>query len=436
MDALVLSRVQFALTAMFHYLYPPLTIGMAALILIIATIRLRRTEPVWDRMLRFWVHLFGINFAVGVATGIVMEFQFGTNWSRYSRFVGDIFGAPLAAEGVFAFFLESGFLAVLLFGWNRVSKRAHWFAALMVAFGSTLSAFWIVAANSWQQTPAGYKVVDGRAELTDFLAAVFNPSTLPRYSHVVLGAWITGACFMAGISAWYLLKKREEEFARKSLGVALAFGLAAMLGTVVVGDWHARQVAHTQPEKFAAMEALAKTQKGAPLLLLGRPLPDLGLPKMLSIMVHFDPDAEVTGLDAFPPEDIPPVAATAMTFHAMVWPAFGLLGLVAAAWWFHRKGTLETKPWMLKALFWAIPIPFALNQLGWVTAEVGRQPWIVYRLLRTADAHSTNVPAVQILISILLFTLIYTCLGALAFYLNRKTVLAGPHHGGEKEVRP
>jgi len=434
MDALVLSRIQFALTAMFHYLYPPLTIGMAALLLILATIRLRRSEPVWDRALRFWVHLFGINFAVGVATGIVMEFQFGTNWARYSRFVGDIFGAPLAAEGVFSFFLESGFLAVLLFGWNRVSKKAHWFSALMVALGSTLSAFWIVAANSWQQTPAGFRVVNGRAELTDFFAALFNPSTLPRFSHVIMGAWATGAFFMAGISAWYLLKKREEEFARRSMGVALAFGLVAMVGAAVVGDWHARQVAHTQPEKFAAMEALFKTEKGAPLLVLGYPLPDFGLPKMLSVMTYFDPNAEVKGLDAFPPQDIPPVAATAMTFHAMVWPGFAMLGLMAVAFWFHRKGTLVAKPWLLKLLLWSIPVPFLVNQLGWVTAEVGRQPWIVYHLLRTSEGNSTTVPAVQILISILIFTALYTCMGVLAFTLNRKTVHAGPH-GGE-EVRP
>ena len=264
MDALMLSRIQFGLTAGFHYIFPPLTIGLAGILVVLGWLRLRRDEPVYDQMMRFWVKLFAINFALGVATGIVMEFEFGTNWSNYSKYVGDIFGAPLAAEAIFTFFLESSFLAVLVFGWDRVSKKAHFVSACMVSLGSLMSAFWIIVANSWQQTPAGYKLATDasgkviRAELTDFAAAVFNPSTLPRYFHALAGAFTVAAFVMGGISAWYLLKGRHLEFARKSLAVAIVVGLIATLGSAVVGDWHTRQVALTQPAKFAAMEALFK----------------------------------------------------------------------------------------------------------------------------------------------------------------------------------
>lgn len=441
MSALVLARIQFALTAAFHYLYPPLTIGLSWILVVFAWKRLKSQEPVWDQLMKFWTGLFAINFAVGVATGIVMEFQFGTNWSQYSTFVGDIFGAPLAAEAIFAFFLESTFLAVLILGWKRVSKKVHAFSALMVAVGSTLSAFWIVVANSWQQTPAGYalakdsagKVV--RAELTDFWAAVFNPSTLPRYTHVIAGAMVLGAMFVAGISAWYLLKGRHVEFAKKGLAVALVFGLLSTIGSFVIGDWHTRQVAFTQPEKFAAMEAVSKTQSGAPLLLVGYPLPDLGIPRLLSFMVHFDWNAEIKGLDAFPPENLPPVAFTAMSFHAMVWPGMALILVMAFGVFLLWRKKLFEKRWYLKLLFWLIPLPYFLNEIGWFTAEVGRQPWSVYGLLRTADSYSPTVPAGQVLASLLGFAAVYACLFALFFYLMRKKILAGPEEAAVgKEV--
>jgi cytochrome d ubiquinol oxidase subunit I len=305
----------------------------------------------------------------------------------------------------------------------------------MVALGSTLSAFWIVVANSWQQTPAGYtlakdaagKVV--RAELTDFWAAVFNPSTLPRYTHVIAGAMVLGAMFVAGISAWYLLKGRHVEFARKGLAVALVFGLVSTLGSFVIGDWHTRQVALTQPEKFAAMEALFKTQSGAPLLLVGYPLPDLGIPRLLSFMVHFDWNAEIKGLDAFPPENLPPVMFTTMSFHAMVWPGMALILIMAFGVFLLWRKTLFEKRWYLKLLFWLIPLPYILNEIGWFTAEIGRQPWSVYGLLRTADSYSPTVPAGQVLASIVMFVAIYACLFALFFYLVRKKILAGPLSG-------
>jgi cytochrome d ubiquinol oxidase subunit I len=432
MSALTLARAQFALTVMVHYLYPVLTMGLGVVLVMVASLRMRRPDEVYDRMLRFWSHIFGIVFAGGVATGVVMEFEFGTNWASYSRFVGDIFGAPLAAEALIAFFLESSFLSILLFGEKRVSRRTHWFATLMVALGATLSAFWIVAANSWQQTPAGFAILHGRAELTDFAAAVFNPSTPLRFLHAVLGSWITAAVFVGSLSAYYLLRGRHQEFARRSLRLALVFGLAALAAEVVVGDAHTRQVARTQPEKFAAIEVLHHTQTGAPLAVVGQPLPEVLLPKLLSFMTYFDFDARVTGLDAFAPEDRPPVTATAMTFHAMLWLGLGLgvvLALGVFLWW---RGRLFVSRRYLKVLCYCLPIPFVVNEVGWVTAEVGRQPWSVYRLLRTKDAFSGSVPSEQVAISLLMFVVIYLGLLGLTFYLVRKKVLQGPGGGGEE----
>lgn len=433
MDVVMLSRIQFAITAGFHFIFPPLTIGLAWIIVIMQSLYLKTGQEFYHHMSRFWIKLFAISFAIGVATGIVMEFQFGTNWSEYSRFVGDIFGAPLAAEGIFAFFLESAFVGVLIWGADRVSKKLYWFSSLMVALGSTLSAFWIIVANSWMQTPAGYHIVNGRAELTDFWAAVFNPSTIPRYLHTVDGALITGAFFMMGISAIYLLRKQHVDFAKKSLKISLVVALFASLLQGGLGHMHAVQVAKTQPEKLAAFEGLFETQKGAPLLIFGIPDPEaqvtrmqISIPKGLSLLTHGDPDAEIKGLNSFPKEERPPVAMSFYTFHLMV--GLGVYFILLTLWgiWLMRRNTLWEHPLFLKLALYSIPLPFIANELGWIAAEVGRQPWIVYRLMPTIKGASFTVPAWQILASILVFLVIYALLFSVWIFLLRKKIELGP----------
>ena len=420
MDAVLLARLQFAMTISFHFIFPALTIGLAWLIVWLMN-RWRRSGAESDRhVARFWIKLFGISFAMGVATGITMEFQFGTNWAAYSRFVGDIFGAPLAAEAVFAFFLESVFLAVLLFGWKRLSRTVLWFASLMVAVGSTLSAFWIIVANSWMQTPTAFRIVEEpyrRAELTDFWGAVFNPSTLPRFFHTVDACLLTGAFFMLGISAWFLLKNRHVQQARQSFTVALFVALAAALGALALGHWHAVQVAETQPAKLAAFEGLFETRRQAPLMLFGIPdaenrrvIMPIAIPGGLSMLVAFDPNHEVKGLNDIPRDEWPPVLLSFASFHLMVvlgmfFIAFTGLG-VLLLW---RRKLFDNRLFLWAAVL-SIPLPFIATNVGWMAAEVGRQPWIVQGILRTRDAISITVPAGQILASIIMFAAIYTLL--------------------------
>jgi cytochrome d ubiquinol oxidase subunit I len=434
MDVVSLARLQFAVTIMFHFLFPPITIGLALLIALIETARWRTGRVLYARTSDFWLRIFGLNFAVGVATGIVMEFQFGTNWATYSRFVGDIFGAPLAAEGVLAFFLESGFLGLLLLGRRRISSGLRCFAAWMVSLGSTLSAFWILVANSWMQTPAGYVVEGGRARLTDFWSAVFNPSTVPRLAHTLASCWAMGAFLMAGVGAWYFLRGRGSDVARLSLRLGT---VAALVSTVLVfatGDRHARQVARTQPAKFAAMEGLYSTVPGAPLILFALPPtqegrregPELVITNFTSLLAFGNFQAPVQGLNEFPQAEWPPVAATFLSFHNMVilGNAMALVSLAGTILLWRRR--LEGARFWLRAMVLSVPLPMIAIQLGWLTAELGRQPWIVYGLLRTRDAVSKVVPAPQVLFSIVLFSVIYALLGSLWLYLLRKEILHGP----------
>lgn len=436
MEALFLSRLQFALTVGFHFLFPPLTIGLAWLLVVLEWRAWRRRDEDAGRMGRFFAGILGLTFAVGVATGVVMEFQFGTNWARYARFVGDVFGAPLAAEVLFAFFLESTFLGIYLFGGRRLTPRARWFSILMVAAGSTVSAFWILAANSWQQTPAGFEARGGRAELTGFWTAVFNPSTAERFFHTMAACLIAGAFLAAGISSWLVLRGRGGEGPRKSLRTALVLGLAASLAALFpTGHFHARQVARTQPEKFAAMEGLFEGRTRAPAVVFGIPRDDpprldlrIEIPGALSLMAHDRLDGFVAGLQDLQRagRPAPPFALTFASFHAMVGLGMAFIGIAGLGVFLMWKGRLLETRWYLRILPLVIPLPLVACELGWIAAEVGRQPWAVYGLLRTADAHSPGVGAGAVLFSILGFGLIYLLLGGLYVFLLARKVRRGP----------
>lgn len=438
MDVQMLSRVQFAITAGFHFLFPPITIGLAWILVIFEFLGWRR-DKAWYDVGKLFAKLLALTFAVGVATGIVMEFQFGTNWSRYSKFVGDIFGAPLAAEAVLAFFLESAFLGLYLFGRDRISKGWHFFSILMVAAGSTLSAFWIIVANSWMQTPAGYMLNEktGRAELTDFWAAVFNPSTMPRYTHTVAACLVVGAFFAAGCAALMLLKRPGHVIATRALRVILPVGLiASVLVAFPFGHIHAQQVARTQPEKFAAIEGLYSTTDGAPLVLFALPTDtpptlkaSLEIPKLLSWMAFGNPDARIRGIDEFPREDVPPLWLTFVSFHNMV--VLGMLFMLSMAvgCWLQLRGRAAHTRWFLWCLVAMVPLPLAACQFGWVAAEVGRQPWIVYGVMRTADAFSANLSAGQVIFSTVLLSSIYLLLLGLYLYLLHHKLNQAASHG-------
>ncbi len=436
MDVLMLSRIQFGATVAFHYIYPPLSIGLGILLVVIEGLWLKTKNPVYHQMARFWTKVFALTFAIGVATGIVMEFEFGTNWATYSRYVGDVFGSALAAEGIFAFFLESGFLAVLLFGWDKVSRKLHFFSTCMVCLGAHFSAIWIVVANSWMQTPAGYHLVTRngveRAEITDFWRLVFNPSSMDRLFHTLCGAWQAGAFLVASVSAWYLLKGRYTNFARASLRLGLAVGLAASLLQLVSGHISAQGVAKNQPEKLAAFEGLYQTTSNAPLTLVGwvdernEKVTGLQVPGMLSFLAHNDPHASVTGLNAFAPEDRPPVEISFLFFHGMVAVGMAMILIAALGFLYFWEGSLFEKRWLLWILVFSVLGPQIGNQLGWFAAEVGRQPWIVYHLMRTPAGLSAVVKANVVLTSLILFTFIYFLLFAVFIYLLNDKIQHGP----------
>mgnify|MGYP000399495217 CR=1 FL=1 len=429
MDAVLLARIQFAITVGFHFLFPAITIGLAWLLVGIEYCASFKKIPVYERIARLFAKLLGLTFAIGVASGIVMEFQFGTNWARYSIFVGDIFGAPLAAEALFAFFLESTFMGLYLFGRNRVSKGTHWFSILMVALGSTISAFWIIVANSWQQTPAGYALEGGRAVLTSFGDAVFNPSTLQRFFHTIAACFTASAFFMGGIAVIMLLKDRSSEVAQEALKISVVAGFIASIAVLFpTGHLHAKQVALTQPEKFAAIEGLIEGTTHAPMTIFGipsdKPEPSISykieIPSLLSWFAYGSADAFVKGLKDFPPDERPPFSLTFITFHLMV--ALGLLFIVVSALgvfllWTKR---LNTSFWYHRLFLIVSPLPLIAAELGWITAEVGRQPWVVYKLLRTVDASSVTVTASEILLTMLLIGIIESFLLVAYIYFTLK----------------
>jgi len=491
MDVEILARVQFAFTIMFHYIYAPLSIGIGVVLVIMESLWLKTGNPKFHNMARFWTRIFALTFAIGVATGIVMQFEFGTNWATYSRFVGDIFGSVLAAEGIFAFFLESGFLAILLFGWNKVGPKFHYFATWMVCLGAHFSAVWIVIANSWMQTPAGFhleRTVNGvpeilpkghvltdadlgsvRAVVDDFWAILFNPSSMDRLTHVILGAWMAGAFLVISISAYYILRQRHLEFAKSSMRVGLAFGaLATFLQIFVSAPDTAEGVLKNQPVKLAAMEGVFKTEPYTPMALFGwvdtenNRVIGPQIPGMLSFLSYGNFEQPVTGLLDLPPDEFliprypqaspeelkeirrgywPKVNFTFQVYHLMISIGMALLGIIIVALFFWWRGWLFNAEWWVSRWFLVVLIlsvlgPQIANQAGWFTAEIGRQPWVVYEMLKTSDALSKVVRAEEVLASLILFAAVYLLLFLLFIYTLNRKIAHGPDDEESSEEMP
>jgi cytochrome d ubiquinol oxidase subunit I len=444
METEILARIQFAFTIAFHYIYPPLSIGLGLILVIMEGMYLKTGNKIYEQMTRFWIKIFALIFGIGVATGIIMEFEFGTNWATYSKYVGDIFGSALAAEGIFAFALEAGFLGVLLFGWNRVSSKVHFFSTLMVFLGSMFSAVWIVVANSWQQTPAGYHIVgegmNARAEITDFWAMVFNPSSVDRMLHVWIGSFLAGAFLVLSVNAYYIVKKRHLAIAKPAFKIALTVATIFSLAQLVTGHSSAETVAIYQPAKLAAMEGHYDSSAIADMYLFGwvnnktQTTSGLKIPGGLTFLLHQNFTTPVTGLNAFKPEDRPTqVNAIFQFYHIMIAIGMTLIALTLYASWQWKRGKLFDKRWLLVAFIWAVLLPQIGNQVGWYTAEMGRQPWVVYGHLRTSDALSKAVGTNQIVFSLVLFIVVYVTLFILFLYLMNKKIKHGPEDDSAKD---
>lgn len=444
-DAVIAARLQFAFTIMFHYLFPTLTMGLAPLIVVFKTLHLTRHDETAAAAARFWTKIFAINFAVGVITGIPLEFQFGTNWATFSSFAGGIVGQTLALEGVFAFFLESTLLGILLFGEQRVSPWVHWLSAVLVAAGALISGFFITATDAWMQHPVGYtRAPNGTVQLNDFWALIGNPFLIWQYLHVINGAIVTGAIVVAAIGAFYLLIGRHLAVARLCVGLGVAVGAFFSVTQVLpTGDFNSRNVASYQPAKLAAMEGLFETEYGAPLSIIGMPdttqrklLDPVVVPGVLSFLTYGDFHASVEGLNAVPEDLWPPVQITYYAYHIMVglgtfFVAAYLLGVFL--WW---RGVLFTSTWFHWILLLLLPFPYIANEAGWVVTEVGRQPWLVYSLLRTAQGNSPTVVAAETIFTLLGFAGMYALIGLFFLYLVVRAIAEGPEKIPPAPERP
>jgi cytochrome d ubiquinol oxidase subunit I len=445
MNVLTLSQLQFAATAMFHFLFVPLTLGLSVMTAWMETKYVTTGDEQWLRMTKFWGKLFLINFALGVVTGITMEFQFGMNWAEYSKFVGDIFGAPLAIEATVTFFLESVFIGVWIFGWNKISKKVHALTIWLAAIGTNLSALWILLANGWMQHPVGAKLVEvvnnplinRRMEMDDFLAVVTNPYGWNKFLHQISSAYVLAAFFVMGISAWHLLRKNETSLFTQSFKSAALFGLLSCFAVLGTGHSSGVEVAKYQPSKLAAMESIWESQSGAGMSLLvipdvknGKNLVEaLTIPKLASLIAYNDPNATIKGLNDPEVKDkygLPPILATFLSFRTMVGIGTVMVVLNILAWFLSRSAKLESSTVFLRVMVLAIPLPYLAIQFGWLVAELGRQPWAVYGVLKTADSVSKSLDVSQVAISLGAFTLIYSLLGAVDFYLLAKYAKKGP----------
>ncbi len=442
MGEVFLARWQFGITTVYHFLFVPLTLGLSILVALMETAYVRTNNPVYKQMAKFWGKLFLVNFSVGVVTGIVQEFHFGMNWSEYSRFMGDIFGAPLALEALTAFFLESTFLGIWIFGWDRLSKKLHALCIWIVALSSNLSAFWILTANSFMQSPAGYALKNGRAEMTDFMALIKNPYVWNQFPHTVLAGLVTAGIFVMAISAYHLLKKTHLDFFRSSYKIGVICTL--LCGFLVMGTGHlqTQYVAKVQPMKLASMEALWESADPAPFAIAAvideknqeNPA-ELAVPYALTVLAHDSFTGEVKGIkelqqlytDKYGPGNyIPAVTQLFWCFRIMIVSGMWmlLLAVVSVLAWYLKR--LESSAYLLKAVLWSLPVPYLANSTGWFVTEGGRQPWIVYGLQKVSQAVSPNVTATELWISLTGFTLVYGVLAIAAIYLARKFVLKGP----------
>ena len=437
MDVLMLSRLQFAAATMFHFIFVPLTLGLSLLIAWMETRYVSTGDEVYRKMAKFWGKIFLVNFALGVVTGITLEFQFGTNWSRYSAYVGDIFGSLLAIEATAAFFLESTFIGVWHFGWDKLSPKAHMITAWLVAGASNLSAVWILIANGFMQDPTGYVLRNGRAELADFVEVITNKFAWLEFFHIVPAALTLAAFLIMGISAYHLIRKSHEGFFKKSFVLGATVGLIFSVFTAVEGHLHGNHMSLIQPTKLAAMESHWDTGTNVPIYLLTWPGKDgnvieaLPVPGALSFLAYNDVNAEVKGLNDFPEADRPPVLLTFLSFRIMV--GIGTIMPLLALFGWVMRNKLQDYPLYLKVMLLAIPLPYIAMEAGWVLAEVGRQPWIVYGLMRTSDAVSP-VGSGEVGFTLVLMSLLYTLLGAAGIWLMIRLAKKGPEDNSPIQV--
>lgn len=434
MNVVTLSQLQFAATGMFHWIFVPLTLGLSIMTAWMETKYVTTGDETWLRMTKFWGKLFLINFALGVVTGITMEFQFGLNWSEYSRYVGDIFGAPLAIEATLAFFLESVFIGVWIFGWNKISKKAHLTTIWLASVATNVSALIILLANAWMQKPVGYVIRNNRAEMNDFLAVLTNGYGWIKFVHTLLSGYALAAFLIMGVSAWHLLRNNEKDFFVRSFKLAAVWAFVASVGVAITGDMHAVEIARFQPSKFAAMESQWETKRGVGMNLLLFPdvarecnsIEQVCIPNALSILAFHDAKAEIRGLKDFPEELRPPVAPTFLSFRLMVGlGTFMILASLAAIFVSRSKKFTDSRAFLTLMVF-AIPAPYLAEQFGWLVAEFGRQPWIVYGVLKTADAVSRSITSTQVILSLIGFTVLYGLLGAIDIFLLVKYAKKGP----------
>lgn len=436
MNALVMHRIHFAFTITFHYLFPMLTMGLALLIVVLKTLAVVRKQEIYDKATMFWARIFAVNFVMGVVTGIPMEFQFGTNWSRFSQISGGVIGQPLAMEGVFSFFLESAFLGLFLFGQKRLSKWAHWFSAFAVFVGSWISGYFIIVTDAWMQHPVSYRVLtNGSYEVISFWQLLFNPWALLQYAHNMCGSVVTASFVMAAVGAFYLLEKRQLEYGRLFVKLGVIAGVLSSIAIVFpTGDLQGKYVASQQPVTMAAMEGLFKTESGAGMILMGQPNEvtqtidnPIVVNDLLSFLIYGTTRAEVKGLDQFPHDQWPttlPLLFYAYHIMAGLGTYFVLLMLVATLHLWRKK--LFTSRWILWPLMLSFPLPYIANTAGWMTAEIGRQPWLIYGLMRTATGYSTEVSGGNALFTLLGFMGLYVLLSILFIILIYREISHGP----------